>query len=60
MAREFRVEKIGDTYVTIPVDHYPGATKTAWGMWGFILAAVGVRRGGLLGTALFAAALLLE
>ena len=28
--REFKVEKIGDTYVTVPVDHYPNATRTAW------------------------------
>ena len=53
--REFKVEKIGDTYVTVPVDHYPNATKTTWGMWAFLLAAIGVRRGGLLGTALFTA-----
>ena len=53
--REFKVEKIGDTYVTVPVDHYPQATKTAWSLWAFIVAAVGVRRGGLLGTAMFAA-----
>ena len=55
MAREFRVEKRGDTYVTVPVDHYPNATKTAWGIWGFVLAAMGVRRGGLGGTMMFAA-----
>ena len=54
-AREFTVEKIGDTYVTVPVDHYPNATRTAWGVWAFIVAALGIRRGGLLGTALFAA-----
>ena len=54
-AREFKVEKIGDTYVTVPVDHYPNATRTAWGVWAFIVAALGLRRGGLLGTALFAA-----
>ena len=53
--REFKVEKRGDTYVTVPVDHFPNATRTTWGMWAFIVAAIGVRRGGLLGTAMFAA-----
>ena len=53
--REFNVEKIGDTYVTVPVDHHPNATKVTWSLWAFLLAALGVRRGGLLGTAMFAA-----
>lgn len=53
--REFRVEKRGDTYVTVPVDHYPNATRTGWGLWAFILAVMGIRRGGLFGTAMFAA-----
>jgi hypothetical protein len=52
--REFKVEKIGDTYVTVPVDHYPNATRTAFGIWAFIVAMLGVRRGGLLGTGIFA------
>ena len=52
--REFKVEKVGDTYVTVPVDHYPNATRTAFGIWAFILAMFGVRRGGLLGTGIFA------
>ena len=50
MPREFKVEKIGDTYVTVPVDHYPNATRSAWGIWAFVLTVMGVRRGGLLGT----------
>jgi hypothetical protein len=52
--REFKVEKVGDTYVTVPVDHYPNATRTAYGVWGFILAILGFGRGGLSG-ALFCA-----
>ena len=48
--REFKVEKIGDKYVTVPVDHYPHATQTAWGIWAFIVAMMGFHRGGLLGT----------
>jgi len=53
-ARESKVEKKGDTYVTVPVDHYPNATRTAFGLWAFIVAALGLRRGGWLGTGLFA------
>jgi hypothetical protein len=55
MPREFKVQKIGDAYVTVPVDHYPNATRGAFGIWAFILAWIGIRRGGLLGTALAAA-----
>jgi hypothetical protein len=53
--REFKVEKVGDTYVTVPVDHYPNATRTAWGIWAFVLTMLGMRWGGLTGTAMFAA-----
>ena len=55
MPREFRFEKIGDTYTTVPVDHYPNATRSAWGLWAFVLTVLGVRRGGLLGTAMASA-----
>ena len=48
--REFKVEKIGDTYVTVPVDHYPNATRTTFGIWGIILALLGLRTGGVCGT----------
>jgi hypothetical protein len=44
--REFVVQKIGDQYVTVPVDHYPNATRTAYGLWGVVLAAVGLQRRG--------------
>jgi hypothetical protein len=44
--REFVVQKIGDQYVTVPVDHYPNATRTAYGLWGVVLAAFGMRRRG--------------
>lgn len=53
--REYKVEKIGDTFVTVPVDHYPNATRTAFGIWAFVLAVMGIRRGGLLGTGMAAA-----
>ena len=49
--REFKVEKVGDRYVTVPVDHYPNATRTAWGIWASVLTVMGLRRGGTLGTA---------
>jgi hypothetical protein len=55
MPREFKVQKIGDTFVTVPVDHYPNASRTAFGIWAFILGLTGLRRGGLLGTATAAA-----
>ena len=35
--REFVVQKVGDTYVTVPVDHYPNATRTTYGVWGIVL-----------------------
>jgi hypothetical protein len=54
-AREFAVQKVGDTYVTVPVDHYPNATRTAFGVWGVVLAMMGISTRGwraalLLGT----------
>ena len=52
--REFVVQKIGDTYVTVPVDHYPNATRTAYGMWGLVLAMVGLNRRGWSGIGLAA------
>ena len=55
MPLEFKVEKIGDAYVTVPVDHYPNTTRTAWGIWAFALTLMGLHRGGLLGTAMAAA-----
>ena len=44
--REFVVQKVGDTYVTVPVDHYPNATRTTYGVWGFVLAMMGMNRTG--------------
>lgn len=52
---EYKVEKIGDKYVTVPVDHYPHATAGAFGLWAAVLALLGWRRGGMLGTLLFVA-----
>jgi hypothetical protein len=49
---EFNIEKVGDTYVTVPVDHYPNATRTAWGLWGFVLLVMGLARGGWPGAAM--------
>lgn len=46
---EYKVEKIGDKYVTVPVDHYPRATTCAFGVWAAVLALLGLRRGGLFG-----------
>jgi hypothetical protein len=54
MAREFKVEKVGDKYVTVPVDHYPNATRTAYGTWGFVLALLGLSRRSLPGAVLAA------
>ncbi len=42
--REFVVQKVGDRYVTVPVDHYPDATRTAYGLWGLVLAVMGLHR----------------
>lgn len=53
--REYKVEKIGDKFVTVPVDHYPNATRTAFGIWAFVLAVMGIRRGGMSGTVMAAA-----
>jgi hypothetical protein len=47
---EYTVEKIADKYVTVPVDHYPRATTGAFALWAAVLALLGWRRGGLLGT----------
>jgi hypothetical protein len=52
LPREYKVQKIGDTYVTVPLDRYPNATRTAWGIWAFVLALMGISRGGRLGTAM--------
>jgi hypothetical protein len=41
--REFVVQKIGDTYVTVPVDHYPNATRSAFGVWALATAMMGLR-----------------
>ncbi len=54
MAREFVVQRVGDKYVTVPVDHYPGATRTAYGTWGFVLALLGLSRRSLPGALLAA------
>jgi len=54
MAREFKVERVGDKYVTVPVDPYPNATRTAYGTWGFVLALLGVSRRSLPGAILAA------
>jgi hypothetical protein len=54
MPREFVVQKVGDTYVTVPVDHYPNATRTAYGAWGVVLALLGLSRRSLPGMALAA------
>ena len=45
--REFKVEKVGDKYVTVPVDHYPNATRTTYGVWGFVLMMMGLGSSGL-------------
>jgi hypothetical protein len=52
---EYKVEKIGDKYVTVPVDHYPQATTSAFGVWAAVLAILGLRRGGLLGVLMLGA-----
>ena len=52
--REFVVQRIGDKYVTVPVDHYPNATRVAYGTWGVVLGAVGLRRRGAAGVGLAA------
>ena len=52
--REFVVQRIGDRYVTVPVDHYPNATRAAYGTWGVVLGAVGLKRRGSAGVALAA------
>jgi len=44
--REFIVQKVGDKYVTVPADHYPSATRTAYGLWGAVLAFMGLNRRG--------------
>jgi hypothetical protein len=44
--REFVVQKVGDTYVTVPVDHYPNATRGAFGLWALVVAMIGVRSRG--------------
>jgi hypothetical protein len=44
--REFVVQKVGDTYVTVPVDHYPNATRGAFGLWALVMAMMGVRSRG--------------
>ena len=44
--REFVVQKVGDRYVTVPVDHYPYATRTTYGVWGVVLAMMGLNRRG--------------
>ena len=54
MPREFVVQKVGDNYVTVPVDHYPNATRTAYAVWGVVLALLGLNRRSLAGTALAA------
>jgi hypothetical protein len=51
---EYRVEKIGDTYVTVPVDHYPGATACTWALWAAVIGALGLSRGGMLGKLMLA------
>ena len=40
--REFAVQRVGDTYVTVPVDHYPNATRTTFGVWGIVLTLMGI------------------
>ena len=53
--REFVVQKVGDTYVTVPVDHYPCATRTTFGVWGAVLAMMGLNSSGWRVPVLFAA-----
>ena len=38
---EFEVQKVGDTYITVPVDHHPNATRTTFGIWGVVLVLMG-------------------
>ena len=54
MAKEFVVQRVGDNYVTVPVDHYPNATRTAYGTWGFVLTLLGLSRRSLPGAVLAA------
>jgi len=44
--REFVVQKVRDTYITVPVDHYPCATRTTYGVWGVVLAMMGMNSSG--------------
>jgi hypothetical protein len=48
------VQKVGDEYVTVPADDYPQMNKLAYTLWGGLIAFAGLRRGGLLGTAMAA------
>lgn len=54
-AREFVVQKVGDTYVTVPVDHYPNATRSAFGVWAFLLTLMGLSSSGWKGLAFLSA-----
>ena len=54
--REFVVQKIGDNYVTVPVDHYPNATRSAFGVWALVMAMMGMRCRGWRAAALTAVA----
>ena len=54
--REFVVEKVGDTYVTVPVDHFPNATRSAFGLWALVVAMIGVRSRGWRAAALIGVA----
>ena len=55
-SREFVVQKIGDNYVTVPVDHYPNATRGAFGLWALVVAMLGMRSRGWRSAALTAVA----
>jgi hypothetical protein len=54
--REFVVQKIGDNYVTVPVDHYPNATRGTFGLWALVAAMLGMRSRGWRSAALTAVA----
>ena len=55
VTREFVVQKVGDTYVTVPVDHHPHATRSTFGVWGIVLAMMGLSSHGWRAAALIAA-----
>src|SRR5438128_11444893 len=47
-------KKVGDEYVTVPAGDYPEMNKLAYTLWGGLIALAGLKRGGLLGTAMAA------